>query len=439
MLDTLTTEDYDGYTFNIMGEAMRDYYFAEDLNGEVINDALYNRNKTVEDIFNIELAFDILDWGTGQKQIIKVTTAGENAYDLLTCTHLYLGSVITNGSLQSWTRTDAIDLDAVWYVKAANETYSIGDNYMLLFGDFLESNIRNAWCMIFNKQKAEEYNLPSLYDAVDSGEWTIDYLMTITQDIADDLDGNGKYDGTDFYGFVTDSYAGIDSFSRTCNLSAISKDSQNYPVLDFFKESTVDAFDLIYKLYYEHNGTFVNKAAFAHIDDIFATGHAIISNTMIIFLQDEAIRDMDDDFGVVPYPKMTESQEMGYAHLDGTFSAMMLAITLPDEDIERTALVTEALNALGYDMVTPALYEITLQNKLTRDEDSVRMMDLVLAGRRYSFDSLDEDNFPFSPCSAMRKLLAAKNKDIASYYEANKAKAEAWIEKIVTAYEESRG
>lgn len=81
--------------------------------------------------------------------------------------------------------------------------------------------------------------------------------------------------------------------------------------------------------------------------------------------------------------------------------------------------------------------DITLKTKLSRDDDSIRMLDFVLAGRRYSFDSLDEDNFPLSPVRAMRNLLSQKKKDIASYYASNEAKAIAWIEKIITAYEES--
>lgn len=437
--DTLTKSDFAGHNFTILGEIMRDYYFVEDLNGEVINDAVYTRNATVQEMYNIKLSYNLVEWKQATPTIQNLTMSDDDAYDLFTATHLYLGSVITGGCVQNWENIPGITLDSPWYVQAANETYSIGSNMMLLFGDFLESNVRNCWCMIFNKKQAENYNLPNLYEVVDSDKWTIDYLMNITKDIFNDLDGDGKATESDFYGFATDKYAGIDSFSRTLGLSAIAKNDENYPVIDFYNDNTVSAFEKLYQLYYESTGTLVYNGAFGHIEAVFAEGNAVISNAMIIFLMGDKMRAMKDDYGVLPYPKFTEEQEMGYTHLDGTFSAMMVPITQPSENWERTGLITEALNALGYEMVTPAMYDITLKTKLSRDDDSIRMLDLVLAGRRYSFDSLDEDNFPLSPVRAMRSLIGAKNKDIASYYAKNEKNATAWLEKMINAYEESAG
>lgn len=435
--DTLTTKDYDGYAFRIFGEEMRDYYYFEEATGDVIEDAVYNRNQRVSELFNVKFEYKIITWGTGYTYIQQLAQTADNAHDLLTNSHQSLGPVITGGCIQNWNKAEEyMDFGAPWYIQDANKTFSIGSNMMLLFGDYLESTIRNCWCFVFNKAKMADYNIPDLYQAVDDGKWTVDYLMQITDGIYSDLNGNGKEDKGDFYGFITDSYAAVDSFCRTLGLSAISKDSNNYPYLDFFDEHTVEAYELMYKLYYEHEGTYVNNAAFQHVNELFATGCCVISDCMLIHLQDKTVRDMKDDFGVLPYPKYNEAQDMGYTHMDGTFSAMMLPITLSDEDIERTALITEALNALSYDMVRPALYEVSLQNKLARDDDSARMIDLVLAGRRFSFDSLDEAGFKLSPYG-MREQMQKKQNQIASYYAKYEKSAQKWIEKLIAAYEES--
>ncbi len=434
--DVLKVVDYGGTAFQISGEVMWDEFYAEELTGNLLNDAVHERNSTVEEMYNIDLGFNIVEWGQGPGLIQNEVAAGDKSYDLLTSTHLRLGNIITGGYLQSWTQTDAITMDAPWYVQDANRTYSIGDNYMLLFGDYLESTIRNVWCMAFNKQKVEDYQIPNLYETVDSGKWTIDYLMNITQDIAVDLNGDGTMDQNDFYGFVTDRFGGIDSWSRTCDLSAIKKDENNYLVLDFYKESTVNAYELLYKLYYEHNGTYAYDESMAHVN-MFATGNAIFTTTRIAYFEGDALRDMTDDFGILPYPKMTENQEMGYHHLDGTFSAMMLSVVLNPEEVERVATVTEALNAFSYELVRPALYDVSLKTKITRDEDSARMLDLVLEGRRFSFDSMGESEFMLSPRRAMRDVIQAGDKNIASYYATHESSSNAWIENIVKAYEES--
>ncbi len=437
VMDTLVKEDYDGATFRILGEVMHDIYTVEEQTGEVLNDAVYQRNSAVNELYNIALEYDIVEWKTGPNIIMEMTTAGDKNYDLLTSTHQYLGKSITSGCYRSWSETDRVTLDSPWYIQAANDTYSIGDNTMLLFGDFLESTIRCTWAMVFNQSKAADHDMPDLYAAVDEGRWTIDYMMEVTNDLYVDTDGDGSRGEGDFYGFITDSVASLDSFGRTCGLSAISKDAKNYPVLDFYKDSTPTAYDKLYQLFYESTGTFASPTAFSQPDN-FSNGNGVISNVLLVLLERDQFRNMEENFGVLPYPKLTESQEMGYSHLDGTFSAQMLSVTLSDEDVQRTATVTEALNALGYDMVRPALYDVVLKTKLTRDEDSVRMLDLVMAGRRFSFDSLDEDGFKLSPAQAIRNLLGKKNKDIASYYAKNEESCRKWIDNIVEAYEQSQ-
>ncbi len=435
--DTLTTKNYDGYAFRIFGEEMRDYYYFEEATGEVIEDAVYNRNQKVADMFDVSFEYKIVTWGSGSSYIKQLAQTADDAHDLLTNSHQSLGPVITGGCIQNWNQAEEyMNFNAPWYIQDANKTFSIGNNMMLLFGDYLESTIRNCWCFIFNKSKMTDYNIPDLYQAVDDGKWTVDYLMQITEGIYSDLNGNGKQDKGDFFGFITDSYAAVDSFCRTLGLSAISKDENNYPYLDFFDEQTVEAYELMYRLFYEHEGTFVNNEAFSHVGTLFAPGYCVISDCMLIHLQEDAIREMKDDFGVLPYPKFNETQDMGYTHMDGTFSAMMLPITISDESLERTALITEALNALSYDMVRPALYEVSLQNKLSRDDDSARMIDLVLAGRRFSFDSLDEAGFALSPYG-MRSQMQSRKNQIASYYARNEKSAQRWIEKLIEAYEAS--
>ena len=170
---------------------------------------------------------------------------------------------------------------------------------------------------------------------------------------------------------------------------------------------------------------------------MFTPGNCVFTNSQIGDLLNEDMRNMKDDYGVLPYPKFNEAQESYYTHLDGTFSAQLITITLPDEDLERTGTIVEALNAYSREYTIPAIYDVALKVKASRDDDSVRMLDLALAGRRYSLDSMDESNFPLSAKKALRYQIQAGNENIASYYEANKTAAEEWITAMVNAFNES--
>ena len=431
----LPEADFGGEPFTVFGEICRDHYYVEEPDGEVINDAVFRRNNEIEERYNIDLAFSLVEWKEGPDTIKINVQSGDNAYDLLTCTHLYMIDTLLNGYYLDWADIPNVDLTKPYYVQSANTTYSIADKTLLLFGDFMDANITNCWVFLFNKSKAAEYDLSDLYEVVDSEKWTFDYFMSLIKNVESDLNGDGEMNESDFYGFATDRFGSADSFSRALHLTGISKDENNYPIVDFFKESTVDAYEALYEMYYNTAGVYVSEETWKHIDNVFVPGNAIFSNALLEMLCGEALRDMKDDYGVLPYPKWEESDTLYATYLDGTFSAQMLSVTLSDEQIERAGLITEALNAYSAEYVRPAIYDTTLKEKTSRDEESIRMLDLVLAGRQFSFDSMDEKGYPFSPYQALRGNIGDRKNNIASYYEKNANKAQKWIDKIVDAFE----
>lgn len=441
-LDALPSADYGGVDFTIFGErqtTLSDYFDVEEQTGEAIDDAVWKRNRTVEDKYKINLVFHLQDWGKdlSTETIRTLTLAGDDTYDLFTATHLYLGSVIAENYFVDWKKIPNVNLDADWYVKNANETFSIGDNMPLLFGDFMESNILRCWHFVFNKRLADECGLEDLYKVVDEGRWTVDYLRTATKDLMRDLNGDTTPDENDFYGFATDKLACLDAFSRSLGLNAITKDKDNLPVLSYYNEKVVSAFEKVYDLYWNSVGTFVSTQSLAHINTLFAENRAVIAAFRIDQLMNAEIRNMTDDYGVLPYPK-SEEGEGGYGtYLSGTFSAQMISINKPESEYAKIGMITEALNAYSQEYVTPAIYEVTLKTKTSRDERSIEMLDLILDSRQYSFDSCDESNFPLSPIKTLRTLIGgSKSKDIASYYASNENAAEEWVQTMIDAYKD---
>lgn len=80
------------------------------------------------------------------------------------------------------------------------------------------------------------------------------------------------------------------------------------------------------------------------------------------------LRDMKDDFGIVPWPKYDESSDGYAANVDAGTDLFVVPITTADA--ERTSIILEALCAEGYRSVIPAYYEVALQKKYTRDDIS---------------------------------------------------------------------
>ncbi|NLE13670.1 MAG: hypothetical protein GX628_08355 [Clostridiales bacterium] len=444
-IDTLPQADYDGYVFNIFGATesatlgragTHDYFYMEQETGEPVDDAVYQRNAKVSEMYNMEFAFHLEDWGASKAAMEANVLAGDSTYDLYTNKLLRMGSLIASKYMVSWEDIPNIDLDAEWFVQNANRTYSLGGNTVMLFGDYMETNILRCWNMAYNKTLAADYGIGDLYGTVIDGGWTIDYLSELSKDISRDLDGDGVFTEADQYGLITDKLATIDAFSRSLGFTAVAKDEDDLPVLAFWNDNTVTAYEKLYSLYWDNAGTYVHKDSLGQIKTMFAPGRGVFCTFRIDFLMQPYMRDMEDDYGVLPYPKLNEKQENYATYLSGTFSPQMVTITQPEEDWERTGVITTALNAYGHEWVTPAIYEVTLKTKTARDEESLAMFDLILDNRVYSFDACDESAFPLSPLNALRNRIGgSKSPDIASYYASVEASAQAWLDKIIEQYQ----
>ena len=91
-------------------------------------------------------------------------------------------------------------------------------------------------------------------------------------------------------------------------------------------------------------------------------------------------RDMETDFGVLPYPKWDETQK-DYCNTMHAYGTSYLCIPLTVYDSEMSGAVLEALSYYGQKLIKPAYYEKNLKGKYIRDEESAEMLDLIFASR----------------------------------------------------------
>ena len=117
---------------------------------------------------------------------------------------------------------------------------------------------------------------------------------------------------------------------------------------------------------------------------------------------------MEEDFGIIPFPKYSAVQEAYYTHVDGHAPLMILPKTLTNP--ENAGIVLEALACESNKTVVPAVCEIVLRSKYARDEASQRMLDLILAGRVYTFGYMYDDWKGMQ--WTLQVLMSKKSKDL---------------------------
>lgn len=87
---------------------------------------------------------------------------------------------------------------------------------------------------------------------------------------------------------------------------------------------------------------------------------------------------MDTDFGIIPYPKFEESQDRYYSRVC-YYMPSVVPISCADPGFVGYAL--QALNFESYATVIPAYYDISLKGKVSRDNDSAEMLDVIFNSR----------------------------------------------------------
>jgi hypothetical protein len=324
-----------------------------------------------------------------------------------------IANYVVNNYLLDWNTVPNIDFGKPWWNIQSNETLSINKKVFLTVSDLIipEPNV-----IFFNKSIVKDYELEDPYKVARDGKWTYDKIYEIAKGAAKDIDGNGIWDDKDQYGYVTQLDWNYHSVPNSAGIKLADKDSNGRFVLTDQIEKLHSVLESVNNLANDPTVTF------AYSPGILSGGRYIsplpLSTGRALFHSDplpEAYRyrELDFDYGILPWPKYEEAQAK-YQHFSHNGFIVVLQ-TASQNDLEKIGIITEALSAESYKYCVSAYKEVLLGEKLTRDADSVEMLDLIYdtmvfdIGRTYLVgDPIQE---------ACVNLLKKKSTDFASVYE----------------------
>ena len=415
--DGLPEIDFGGDTFNItVNTYCESGFFSDELSGDVLSDAIYERNKSVEDRFGVKLNFISDNYKTLTGVIQNSVLSGDDEYQLLANHALRSNSWVSAGILNNWYDIGYVDFEKPWWSPSNREDLTYNGTALFAVGDFSLTTIGRTYAIYFDKIHGDSYNLPDMYQVVRDGKWTIDKLSELSKDVYTDLNSDGKRDFGDFYGYSTAVTSNIGAYLFTSGLKIIDKGEI---VLDVGKTS-----DLIAKLItltQVNEGTFYDpdyKNANGNMNyagaEKMAAGTTLFASAMIE-TGVEYLRDSRNDYGIIPYPKWDEEQDDYITIVDGGFTIMAIPKTVVNTD--QAGIIAEALCAETYKNVIPVYYETAIKTKGARDEESIEMIDFIMSKRVYDFGYVFDNWKGFGFC--IETLVKEDNPNFASYYASN--------------------
>ena len=210
------------------------------------------------------------------------------------------------------------------------------------------------------------------------------------------------------------------------------RNEEGKPELVFNSEKAVSAAEKISRLYWEMNGSFIPENDSGLPVVMFKDGHALFTTTWLgnAFA---SYREMENDYSILPYPKWDEYQEKYMTGAMDNYSVLGMPITVTDP--EMVSILTESLNVESYRTLFPVYYEQALQNKYSRDPESIEMINMLMEGRNFDFSTLFAGQIT-GISTLFRTVINSKNADFASNYAKISKVSQKGLDKVLKAYEE---
>nr|MBQ4319232.1 hypothetical protein [Clostridia bacterium] len=369
----------------------RDFTFSDEASGEPINDAAKERIQKTEELLNCKVVAPEL--GSSKELTNKVRTdvmAGGDSYDALIPGMSDIYNLGTDGLLYDLYELEHIDTTKPWWSQSVTKHLSIMGKLFFTVGDISLIDNDGIGAIGFNKKLLENYNLESPYPSIFDGTWTVDKMFTMASKVTKDLNGDGVMDANDLYGYVADPLNILFMYFGTGE-TLTAKDENDLPYASVNNERTIR--------YIDRYLSFTNTEAYAQTT-LFGGHEPCNTNfmndqmlfrytTMYRFTQ---MRNMETDFGFVTIPKLDESQD-SYHH-SYSFSSPGLAIPVTVSDPQMIGAAIEALSYYGRELMLKAYYDVTLQGKVARDDESAEVLDIIFdtsiidLGNLYNFGGM---------------------------------------------------
>ena len=424
--------DYKGQAFRVLttndGAA---HLMSSKVNGEVVNDALFEANTWVTNRFNVKFEQHAIDNEMSSDTINGYIMAGDDEYDVA-----YLHDCTTAGmSLSGWF-LNANDLPylnptAPWWPRFTVESLTLNGK-MYYFSNY-SSYQSMAWtrACFFNESILTDFNMEKPYDSVREGTWTLDKITQMSTVIYNDLNGDGKQDTEDLLGFafIAYPYGWLESFG----IEMYKKEAADSAVLTLATDDE-RCYTLIEKLhtwfYSGDDSVYIDFKESSDSETMFAANRVAFTFAGIGNLAPQAV-DAGISYGIVPIPKIDENQKDYYAGCNDRLYSVPTTV----RDTERVGIILEAMAYAGYKYILPAYCEKTLKTRFATDPDCAEMLNLVFERQVISFAYLFANSVDRGGMQYRFIADTVERNKVSSFFKSKQRKEQKMLQTIMDFYE----
>ena len=351
---------------------------------DVVGDAVYTRNAVVRDRLQADIQFvnGGLGWDLYRDVLQAAMMAGSHEFDILHVWQSWFAPFVTNGSLLPVNDAPYIDYTQPWWAVDFMKEFSVnGTTFHFLAGDINPGLLTSQGCIYFNKPLYANY------------------------------------------------FESADNLYHDAGAEMTTRDTDGKPLLNGNNEHNVNVMEWILRFCYDNTGALLYPATEEGLQEIRENFIGGKNAFLLSFLNIASrLRDMEDDYGIIPYPKYDENQTtyLSLVHDDAPLYALPADCTKYDD----CCLVLEAMAAESYRRVTLVNYEKALKTKYVRDAVSSRIIDIIRDNPTTDFGYIY--SYALDNLGLYARSIASKGKNIyTSYYRSHEGQAQKYLDALI--------
>ncbi len=428
-------EDLEGYEYVIASESDGGVvsFVPEEEDGEILNDSVYRRNMRVMEAYNCKMTF----YPSGDNSVVMqnvqagVDFAGVHFSGGVDKSLL----LAQQGFYYDLYELEALKLDQPWWDQRFKDTMEFYGSLYFMVGDIDIGEELKTYFIMYNKKLHTDYDLPDVYEMVLNGTWTLTEMYAMAKGMARDINGDGDFTTVDQYGFIADKRWAWYQYCASGREAVYFDEKSNEFATDVDDEIVYDILEQVFEVGLDRTTSMIVDGHYSYLfdDDKWGGGTSIFMQDRALFLSERfarliPFRDMESDYGILPYPKYEAAQDGYYCFAD----ADPLGVPVTASDLHAIGLITEALAFESKFELQPAFYEAYIDEKLLRDETSKQIIDIIFESKVYSLEYFGDITGLYMTA---REVLSLHKNNMASRSAALKKSAQKKLDKYIEAFE----
>ncbi len=352
----------------------------EDDIADPVVEAVWKRNNLLTERINVNIVQPVqISKDDLNSTVQNSVAAGSDDYDILNVYARFNMEIAAQGLVKNLDTINYLDFTKNYWNDNYITNLSYNNIHYWAGGDISTNYMTNARAIFANLNLwKQRFPSDSLYDIVMNGNWTLDEFATRIQDTYIDTNGDGIRDVTDTYGFMSDTGAGTTNCLMFGAGMAFTKyEEEGVPALDIPSEHNLAVFDYYHDFLFNNQNVFYDEAIMDVGEGaLFAQGKALFVNAQVGWIDDN-VRNMEDDFYLIPAPKYDTLQEEYRVTQQDGFNLIGVPVTAQAEKLDAIGASLEGMSSMASTLIFPAYYETTLKDKYSRNPEAQDLIDLI--------------------------------------------------------------